>query len=139
MQSREIEEFLKFKQIRPSYHRIKIYEYLLKNKNHPTADLIYQELAGDIPTLSKTTVYNTLNLLVEKGAAQLITIDENEKRYDADISVHGHFQCKHCGRVFDFKLNFADLCIEGLQNFQVDENHIYLKGLCSGCQSNRHN
>ena len=53
-------------------------------------DMIYQELVRNIPTLSKTTVYNTLNLFL-KRIAVMITIDENETRYDADTSLHGHF------------------------------------------------
>ncbi len=137
MDIKEIEGFLKFNKIKPSHHRLKIYEYLVKSKNHPTADLLYRELVNEIPTLSKTTVYNTLNLFVEKGAAQLITIDESENRYDADMSIHGHFKCKDCGKVFDFPLNFAAIDMGGLQNFQVEENHIYLKGLCNECQAHK--
>ncbi|KUG04531.1 peroxide stress regulator [hydrocarbon metagenome] len=139
MNIKEIEEFLRLNQIKPSHHRLKIYQYLVQNKNHPSVELIYKELADDIPTLSKTTVYNTLNLFVEKGVAQLITIDESETRYDADMSIHGHFKCKNCGKVYDFQLNFAAIDMRGLQHFQVDENHIYLKGLCYDCQMKKHN
>lgn len=139
MDIKEIEEFLRLNQIKPSQHRLKIYKYLVQNKNHPSVELIYKELADDIPTLSKTTVYNTLNLFVEKGIAQLITIDESETRYDADMSIHGHFKCKNCGKVYDFQLNFAVIDMRGLQHFQVDENHIYLKGLCYHCQVQKDN
>jgi len=46
----------------PSITRKQIYEYLLKSKNHPTVDEIYKNLIDDLPTLSKTTVYNVINL-----------------------------------------------------------------------------
>ena len=55
------------KDIRPSYHRIKVLEYLFDHEDHPTADEIYAVLHSQIPTLSKTTVYNTLNSFVEAG------------------------------------------------------------------------
>ncbi|MCB0402432.1 MAG: transcriptional repressor, partial [Flavobacteriales bacterium] len=53
--------------IKPSVQRIKIFEYLHENRQHPTVDTIYKDLVGHIPTLSKTTVYNTLKLFVDNG------------------------------------------------------------------------
>ena len=38
--------------------------YLITKRNHPTAEMIYLELVNEIAGLSKTTVYNTLNLFV---------------------------------------------------------------------------
>ena len=61
METTEIKNILSKNGIKPSLHRMKILDYLLKMKNHPTVDTIYKDISGDIPTLSKTTVYNTLN------------------------------------------------------------------------------
>lgn len=58
--------YLKEHGIKPSYQRMKVFQYLVDNHNHPTVDMIYKALCPEIPTLSKTTVYNTLNLFVEK-------------------------------------------------------------------------
>ena len=85
--TKKIQQFLRMHSIKPSHHRIKIYQYLVENRNHPSVDMIYQELVQTIPTLSKTTLYNTLQLFLEKGIVIMITIDENETRYDADISL----------------------------------------------------
>ena len=79
--------------IRPSVQRTAVMEYLMNHKTHPTVDEIYLALSPGIPTLSKTTVYNTLNLFIEKGAVQMLTIDEKNARYDADTSKHAHFYC----------------------------------------------
>jgi Fur family peroxide stress response transcriptional regulator len=128
-----IEKHLKSNDVKPSYQRMKIYEYLVKHKNHPKVDTIYQELVTDIPTLSKTTVYNTLKLFLDKGIVQPILIEENEIRYDADVSTHGHFKCEKCGEVFDIRLKPSDLKIEGLEKFIVRESHIYFKGICKEC------
>lgn len=128
-----IRDYLKENGIKPSYLRIKILEYLLKYKSHPTVDEIYRELSGEIPTLSKTTIYNTLNLFVEKKVAQLIVIEENETRYDADIRVHGHFKCGACGKIYDIPVDISSIKVEGLDKFQVDETHIYFKGICDKC------
>ncbi|MCD4792851.1 MAG: transcriptional repressor [Bacteroidales bacterium] len=120
--------------IKPSYQRIQIFDYLIKNRNHPTVDMIYKELVGEIPTLSKTTVYNTLKLFQEKGIVLIINIEDNETRFDADISNHGHFKCKKCGEIFDFELNENMLNFVKLKNYTIDEQHVYLKGICPKCK-----
>ena len=55
--------------IKPSMQRIAIMEYLMNHPIHPSADDIYTALSPSMPTLSKTTVYNTLKLFSEQGAA----------------------------------------------------------------------
>lgn len=69
-------EYLLSYHIKPSVQRIAIMDYLLNHKTHPCIDEIYTALCKEIPTLSKTTVYNTLKLFVEHGAAKMLTIDE---------------------------------------------------------------
>lgn len=133
-----IGEYLRGNGIKPSYQRIKIFEYLMNTKEHPTVDTIYRSLVGDIPTLSKTTVYNTLNLFVENNIALLITIEENETRYDADISLHGHFKCEKCGNVVDFSVEMDNVKVEELSGFQINQKHVYFKGLCDRCLETTH-
>lgn len=122
--------------IKPSVQRIAIMDYLLKNHTHPCIDEIYSALCKDIPTLSKTTVYNTLKLFIEHGAAQMLTIDERNACFDGDMSQHAHFQCKSCGKIFDVPIKIEDKTDHGLEakGFQVDEVHQYYKGLCPACQ-----
>ena len=72
--------------IKPSVQRIAIMNYLIEHRTHPTVDEIYTALSPSIPTLSKTTVYNTLKLLSEQGAAQTLTIDENNTNYNTKNS-----------------------------------------------------
>ena len=85
-----IQEHLREHGIKPSLQRIRIFSYLIHTEEHPTADTIYSALVNEIPTLSKTTVYNTLKLFQEKGVAVVVNIENNEVRFDADTSFHGH-------------------------------------------------
>ena len=54
--SSEVAESLKLRGVKPSYQRMKIYEFLLNNRIHPTVDEIFKTLTPEIPTLSKTTI-----------------------------------------------------------------------------------
>jgi len=131
--NKPIEEYLKENGIKPSYQRIKVFDYLIRHKNHPTVDGIFKTLVKDIPTLSKTTVYNTLKLFLEQGIVQLLVIEENETRYDADISTHGHFKCEKCGQVYDLSIDLSVVDLSELESYQVNEQHIYFKGICNRC------
>ena len=64
--------------------RMAIMDFLIANRIHPTADEIYNALYPTIPTLSKTTVYNTLKLFTEQGAVKALVIDEKNVRFDID-------------------------------------------------------
>jgi Fur family peroxide stress response transcriptional regulator len=71
----ELKQDLKRRNINLSHQRLKVLEYLTQNRCHPTVDQIYTDLHKEIPTLSKTTVYNTLRMLAEEGLVKVITID----------------------------------------------------------------
>ena len=120
--------------IHPSVQRIAIMDYLLKNHTHPTVDEVYVALCKVIPTLSKTTVYDTLRLFSEHGAALMLTIDEKKVCFDGVVVPHAHFMCKRCGKLFDVALpeSLKDFLPKG-SDFKVDEAHVYYKGVCKAC------
>ena len=128
-----ISEYLLSNNIKPSYQRIRVFEYLTNKRNHPTVDSIYKHLISEIPVLSKTTVYNTLKLFLEKGIVQVVNIEDNEVRYDADVSVHGHFKCVECTNIYDFRVKPSNLDFEEISEFEVNEMHINSKGVCTKC------
>ena len=121
------------KGIKPSYTRIQIYDYLREKRNHPTVEDIYTELVKTIPTLSKTTIYNTLSLFLQNHLVQLVTIEENELRYDADTSCHGHFKCLNCGKIFDFSADAIVLDEKELEGFDILQKSVYFIGKCKNC------
>ena len=128
-------EYLQSFGIKPSVQRIAIMDYLLTHRTHPAIDEIYLALCEQIPTLSKTTVYNTLKLFVEHGAAQMLTIDERNTCYDADIQLHAHFLCKKCGKIIDLPPSPEQAKVSAMkeEGFKVDEIHQYFKGYCPSC------
>ncbi len=128
-----IPNYLTENEIKPSYQRIKIFEYLYQEMNHPTVDLIYKTLAPEIPTLSKTTVYNTLKLFVDKGITSTVTIENNEVRYDAIVTHHGHFKCTICGIIVDITLDFNQLNIDELKDATIEKTQVHLIGKCNKC------
>lgn len=139
---KKTQEYLESKGIHASQQRIAIYDFLLKNPIHPTAYEIYSHLCGHMPTLSKTTVYNTLRLFAEKCAVRMLNIDEKNARYDAMMEGHAHFLCTHCGTIYDIPLPVkpnpqegAFGCNPNLKDYFVEETYIYHKGICPKCKT----
>lgn len=123
--------------IKPSVQRMAVLDYLMTHHTHPTADTIFNALYPSIPTLSKATVYNTLNLLTEQGVIQMITIDEKNARFDAHETPHLHFRCNECGEIFDFDL--PPFAMDALKEFEVTDIQMYCKGVCPSCQKKKEN
>ena len=95
--------------------------------------MIFQALQPENPTLSRTTVYNTLKLFVQQSAVQEVIIEDGEMRYDADISPHAHFKCTECGAVHDFFFTPVDYSPMLPADFKITEIHINFRGLCPDC------
>lgn len=136
---KRLKSMLKEKGIKPTYQRLKILEYMSKNKNnHPAVETVYQELLKNNPTLSLTTVYNTLNAFLEKGLVYGVTITGTEIRYDFNTDPHHHFLCKKCGQIIDVdvKCSYAEGKKKAVYGHRIEEIHGYFKGICKDCSKN---
>ena len=125
-------EILQSRNIRPSLTRVMIFDYLRSHRTHPTVDEIHSALVAKAPTLSKTTVYNTVKLLSSEGIIKMITIEEQQARFDACADQHGHFLCTDCGTVYDFDTKMpTDNIPDG---FDVFTKEVYFTGKCKKCK-----
>ncbi len=130
----EVHHHLMEHDIKPSMQRVAIMQYLLEHLTHPTIDQIYNDLVPSIPTLSKTTVYNTLKLFYDKRAVIALFIDEKNVRYDGDTRGHAHFRCKKCGAIHDVPLEENDIPpFRGSVDLHPDETQVYFLGTCNKC------
>lgn len=134
-----LKNLLKTKGLKPTYQRLRILEYMDNHeKCHPTAEMIYESLAPEIPTISVTTIYNTLNAFLEKGLVSAETITGTEIRYDIATRPHHHFLCKKCGGIIDLDIRcpYIDLEAESVDGHQITEVHGYFMGTCKKCLIN---
>lgn len=126
--------------IKPSLQRIEIMKFLMAHRTHPTVEDVYGGLIKKIPTLSRTTVYNTLRMFADHKAAQMLTIDDHHVCYDGCTEPHIHFICRCCGRVLDIMGEEAPRVdtprlVEGNM---IDEVQLYYKGVCQECREKSH-
>ena len=96
-------------------------------------EMIYEDLVKEIPTISKTTIYNTLNALLETGVIHAITITGTETRYDCRGGAHHHLLCKSCGKIIDIDIECPYIEDEEIAGHRIEERHGYFKGICKNC------
>ena len=131
--SQRIKRILQTKGLKPTYQRLRVMEYLEKHESHPTAEMIYRALVREIPTISKTTIYNTLKMLLGKGLVYPITITGTGTRYDYRHPSHHHFLCTRCGKIRDIAIECPYMFRKELDGNRIEELHGYFKGICKEC------
>lgn len=119
--------------LHPSFQRIKVLDYLYRAEGHPNVDEIFQELSGEIPSLSKTTVYNTLHAFTKAGLVRAVDIANHEARFDVNPHPHGHFLCTSCGSITNFAIDIDAVPFDGLNHFEIREKNVSFYGLCPHC------
>ena len=124
------------KQQRFTSQKIAVLEYLKKVKNHPAAEIIFQEVKKTLPRITLATVYRNLNELAKEGWIQ--EIPAKASRFDGDISAHSHFICERCGNILDIfgqcrlikKLKLPPLATKV---GKINKQQIYFYGYCKKC------
>ena len=106
-----------------------VVEYVLQSDTHPSADDVLSHAREKCPSISRATVYNTLNLLVEKGLIAMHTIKEGAVVFDPNIKKHHHFIDNETGDIYD--IPWDQLQVQGkgkLKDFEITEFQVIMRG-----------
>ena len=115
--------------IQPTPQRIAVVEYVLRTKTHPSADEVLSSARKKCPTVSRATVYNTLNLLVEKGLLGIQTIKEGAVVFDPNVEKHHHFVDNDTGDIYDMPWDQLEVKgMERLKDFEIFEFQVVMRG-----------
>jgi len=119
----------------PTIQRLAVLEYLDETDEHPTAEKIYAAIRERFPTISRATVYNTLDLLTKSEAIVRLTIDPAASRYDAVDSAHAHFFCRICHKVYDIALPEIGPLPSEIDGHKIEAVQTYVYGICAECRN----
>jgi Fur family iron response transcriptional regulator len=87
--------------IQPTPQRLRIAELLFARDQHLTADQVIEGLATGATRISKATVYNTLNLFVQKGLIRALQVDPERGLFDSNTRPHHHIHVEDTGELID--------------------------------------
>lgn len=124
-----ITEILGSRGIQPSAHRVAIAQYVLNTAEHPCADQVLARVKSVFPQISRATVYNTLNLLVEKGLLRELSLSEGKVVFDPKTDKHHHFIDEETGIIIDIPWSLLQVKnIENLDSYDVHDYQVVLRG-----------
>jgi Fur family ferric uptake transcriptional regulator len=110
---------------------------------HITADGIAEIAKAEIGTISRQSVYDTLNVLVDKGLVRRIQPVGSPALYEDRVGDnHHHLICRECGHIVDVDCAVGYRpCLEAsdMNGFEIDEAEVAYWGRCPTCrQSSEH-
>lgn len=111
-----------------------VYDVLLAERDHPTAEEVFIRAKRGMPEISMATVYNCLDALVRSGVARQVTVDRGATRFCPNMREHCHFYCDSCESVIDIDLPAggpADIALP--KGFEASRFEIAIHGVCAKC------
>jgi len=115
--------------VQPSAQRVEIARVVLAACDHPSADDVLERVRARLPVVSRATVYNTLNLFVEKGLLRALHLAAGRVVFDPKTSPHHHFVDEATGRIDDVPWDrLAVTGVERLPGLDVTEYQVVLHG-----------
>ncbi len=124
--------------LRLTPQRLAICRLLASTDQHPSAQMIYEQLRPEFPSLSLATVYNTLDTLVRLGVVNALgSVGDDTVRYDADTSPHVNLACIVCHRVTDLPSRYVEALereVAVTSGYHLMGARVVYYGLCPECQ-----
>jgi Fur family transcriptional regulator, peroxide stress response regulator len=118
--------------------RLEVINVLGGDKSHPSALNVYRKARKNVPTISLSTVYYTLNILKKHRLIKELEFYDMDNRYEANTTNHLNLVCLKCGSIQDFPGNIpialANEKVEEHTGFHVVDTRMEYYGYCGECK-----
>lgn len=121
---------------RTTKQRTIILEILKANKNPIAATQLLTLAQAKYPTLNKTTIYRTLDRLIEEKMVEAILLKGGIVHYevaDGHAHHHHHFVCTTCAKVYCLEGCVGNIEILLPKGFTMTNHELVLRGVCVDC------
>jgi Fur family peroxide stress response transcriptional regulator len=117
--------------VRATPQREVIFQVLMEERDHPTAEELFNRVKAKLPSISLATVYNCLETLEQCGLVKPVNFERESTRFCPNRREHAHLLDAATGKVRDVDVP-ADL-MERLKSaippgFRVDQIEINFRG-----------
>lgn len=126
--------------VKRSRQRDAILTFLISRKDHPTAEVIYENVRKEFPNISLGTVYRNLSLLADTGHIIRVPCKDGSEHFDGNVKPHYHFQCTECYGISDLMNISPDiersinrLAVDGFDG-EVHGHQMFFFGICPKCK-----
>lgn len=125
-----------------SRQRESIKEFLMTRTDHPTADVVYENMKLIYPNISLGTVYRNLSLLADIGEIRKLSSFDGADHFDGRTEQHCHFMCNRCHKIIDMESSGIDHIVDiAGRNFdgEITDYNASFFGLCEDCMKETKN
>ncbi len=135
--TQNISEQIRSRGFRLTPQRLIILQVLQHSGEHLSPTEVFEHAKTNLPGLTETTVYRTLEFLVENGFALAAHMGSGKLVYQVGGNDHHHVICQKCGAEAEVShTQVANLYqnIEQLTGYQLTTSHLSFFGLCPACR-----
>ena len=132
-------DYLEKNKQRKTSERFAILEAIYMRTDHFDAESLFIELKKKKFHISRATVYNTLDLLVDCELVTKHQFGNSMARYEKSYGYHqhDHLICIDCNKVMEFcdpRIHQISTRMGELLNFDIPHHSLILYGHCKGCE-----
>jgi Fe2+ or Zn2+ uptake regulation protein len=129
MPQTDVVELLAQRGIQPSAHRVAVAQYVLVTEEHPSADTVWARVKSRFPMISRATVYNTLNLFVEKQLLRELHLAPDSVVFDPNMGQHHHLIDDDSGRIYDVPWSSVEVCnVANINGYEIRDYQVVMHG-----------
>ncbi len=117
--------------------RMAILHVLHHSGKHLSPADVYEKAHKELPGLTETTVYRTLEFLAENGLARPAHMGNGHLVYEIARHEHHHLKCRNCGNEMEVEHSLLITMYQKLESasgYKLTDSHITFFGLCPNCQ-----
>ena len=137
MESKEkIMEGFRRNGLRATPQRMAIAQFVFNSKDHPTAEQVFNFVKTVYPSISLSTVYNTLNSMRDVKMIQELGFG-NTHRYDPNTSIHVNLVCENCGEIIDIENVTIEKEVDKIskrRRVSITGHRFDIFGICRKCK-----
>ncbi len=133
----EFTEYLTLHKHRKTPERFAILDHIYSTKGHFDMDSLYKSMVDTNFRVSRATLYNTMDLLLDCGLVVKHQFGGSMSKYERSYGNenHNHLICITCGAVREMRNDdlLAPSQLKKIRKFTVNYYSMYIYGVCSKC------